>query len=136
MKTYRNAMGVVVLLEDDKGRIALQLRDDIPDLPGANQWGLFGGLLKSGETFEACALREVNEELMVSLDPEKLKLVRRHYAPEENLETYVFHYPVTNELDDAQLQEGQTWSFKGADDLEEQEVVFRHARILRDYWAE
>ena len=47
--------GSVVLLMDSRGRILLQHRDD-------GRWGLPGGLMELGESFEECARREVLEE--------------------------------------------------------------------------
>ena len=47
--------GSVVLLVDGRGRILLQHRDD-------GRWGLPGGLMELGESFEETARREVREE--------------------------------------------------------------------------
>src|SRR6476619_4974220 len=54
------AVGLIV---DDDGRVLLQLRDDRPGLPGAGQWGFFGGHLEPGERAQDAFLREMDEEL-------------------------------------------------------------------------
>lgn len=37
MSVYRDLQGAVILLVDDDGRVAMQLRDNKPRLPAANQ---------------------------------------------------------------------------------------------------
>ena len=54
--------GALCLIEDDDGRVLLVRQ------PYRAGWGLPGGFLKRGETAEACAVREVREE--VGLDVE------------------------------------------------------------------
>src|SRR5207237_1802961 len=54
------AVGLIVA---DDGRVLLQLRDDKPGLPGAGQWGFFGGHVEPGERPADAFLREMDEEL-------------------------------------------------------------------------
>jgi 8-oxo-dGTP pyrophosphatase MutT (NUDIX family) len=54
------AVGLIVA---DDGPVLLQLRDDRPGLPGAGQWGFFGGHLEPGERPAEAFLREMDEEL-------------------------------------------------------------------------
>ena len=49
------------------GAYALQLRDDKPHIAGPGLWGLFGGTLKTGEVPEVGLLRELEEELGITL---------------------------------------------------------------------
>ena len=58
--------GSVVLLMDHRGRILLQHRDD-------GRWGLPGGLMELGESFEETARRETAEE--TGLTPGELRLL-------------------------------------------------------------
>ena len=67
----RNA--AIVILEDADGRIAMQHRDDKSGLFGRNQWGLFGGGLEAGETPSEAAVREIGEELCITLRPDALR---------------------------------------------------------------
>jgi len=135
MAVYRDREGSVVLLVDAAGRIAMQLRDDKPGLPGANKWGLFGGLRDRDESPHAVALREIREELGVELDPDRLTLYREHTIPAQNLTTWVFHYRVTNELDAAVLREGQMWDFIGPGDARAADIGLHHREIVLGYWA-
>lgn len=60
-----------VILVDHRGQILLQERDEHPRID-PNKWGLAGGHLDPGETFEAGALRELEEETGVRLAPGEL----------------------------------------------------------------
>lgn len=135
MAAYHNSIGAVVLLTDAQGRIAMQLRDDKPGLPAANKWGLFGGLVDHNEWPRETALREIQEELSVSLDVGRLSLYRDHYIPEQNLTTHIFHYPVTDELDQAVLREGQAWDFIAKDDSRVAQIGLHHHDIVLEFWA-
>jgi 8-oxo-dGTP pyrophosphatase MutT (NUDIX family) len=135
MTIYRDIEGAVVILVDEQGRIAMQLRDDKPGLPAANQWGLIGGLVQAGEDARAIGLREVQEQLDVRLNPEKLSLYRKHYIPEQNLTTWLFHYLLADELDNAILCEGQAWDFIGRDDPRVENIGLHHHEIVLAYWA-
>ncbi|MGG4489836.1 NUDIX hydrolase [Metabacillus idriensis] len=59
-------VGCGAIIEDEQGRILLQQRTDY------GIWGIPGGLLELGETFEEAVLREVLEETGLSLN--KLEL--------------------------------------------------------------
>jgi 8-oxo-dGTP diphosphatase len=56
-----------VLLFDRRGRLLIYLRDDKAEIPFPNHWDLFGGHLEMGETPEQALVREVKEELGISL---------------------------------------------------------------------
>jgi 8-oxo-dGTP diphosphatase len=56
-----------VLLFDRTGRLLIYLRDDKPEIPFPNHWDLFGGHLEDGEAPEQALVREVKEELGVTL---------------------------------------------------------------------
>lgn len=104
-----------VILEDCDGRIALQLRDDTPDVVNAGKWSIFGGKIERGEKAEQAALREIREELTVDLCPEKLVFLGEYHLP--NAEFHVFYYSVAAELDGAKLREGQAWRWCTPDEI-------------------
>jgi 8-oxo-dGTP diphosphatase len=56
-----------VLLFDRTGRLLIYLRDDKPEIPFPNHWDLFGGHVEDGESPEQALVREVKEELGVTL---------------------------------------------------------------------
>ncbi len=55
------------LLFDCNGRLLIYLRDDKPEISFPNYWDLFGGMVEAGETPEEALVREVEEELGVTL---------------------------------------------------------------------
>ena len=56
-----------VLLFDRDRRLLIYLRDDKAGIPFPNHWDLFGGHLETGETPDQALVREVKEELGITL---------------------------------------------------------------------
>ena len=118
-------IGANVILES-KGRVTLQLRDDL------RLWGIFGGLSEEGEDPKETALREIGEELTVVLDPERLVLLK--VFENARYQSHLFHYPVEGELDSAVLAEGIRFEAKSRDDLSPEEIVPWHRAMLEWFW--
>jgi len=55
------------LLFDNDDKLLVYLRDDNPAIPYPNCWDLFGGIVEDGETPEQALVREVKEELAITL---------------------------------------------------------------------
>ena len=53
----------VAIIQHDDGRYLMQRRDDIPEIPYPDYWGLFGGSIDPGETPGEALIRELQEEL-------------------------------------------------------------------------
>ncbi|MFJ2893599.1 NUDIX hydrolase [Streptomyces sp. NPDC087218] len=77
--------GTSVLILDRAGRVLLVERTDIPG------WGLPGGLMEPGESFETTGRREVREELGLELD--EVSLLDVFSGPE-----YYFRYDHGDEV--------------------------------------
>jgi 8-oxo-dGTP diphosphatase len=65
------------VIVDDLGRLLLQQRDDIPGILYPGAIGLFGGHREGEETFLACAVREIHEELGFYVPPERFDFLTR-----------------------------------------------------------
>ncbi len=121
--------GVVLFLEDEYGRIAMQFRDDLLC------WGLFGGWIEEDELPVTTAIRELAEELSVNLPAEKFTFKNTHYLQSVNATTHVFHVLITNELDNAVLTEGLDWRFVSLNELSGLQVVPHHLMLLQHYYG-
>ncbi|MGW4184861.1 MULTISPECIES: NUDIX hydrolase [unclassified Streptomyces] len=77
--------GTSVLILDEEGRVLLVERTDIPG------WGLPGGLMEPGESYETTGRREVREELGLELD--EVSLLDVFSGPE-----YYFRYDHGDEV--------------------------------------
>lgn len=110
---------VVVILINAAGELLLQHRDDIPGINYPGFWAFFaGGLEAEEQTFEACAIREMEEELNLRLDPEDLTLYARlidhpnpgRIGPGRDLH-HIFKANITQTLEELTLNEGQDMGF-------------------------
>jgi 8-oxo-dGTP diphosphatase len=124
--------GALLLMVAADGRIAVQLRDDAKY---AGYWGLFGGWKEDGEQPEETALREAREELSITLDPTRLEhLITR--VSENGIRAYLYHYPLTDELEHAELHEGIAFQLMSPDELMSQDrVIPFHRELLNWYWS-
>lgn len=59
--------GSKVILFDKDGKLVIYLRDNKPDIPFPNTWDLLGGGVEEGETPEQAAIRELEEEIGISV---------------------------------------------------------------------
>lgn len=117
--------GANVILQSATG-ITLQLRDDL------HLWGIFGGLMKEGEDPGQAALREIQEELTITLNPAKLTPLHVFHGPRYT--SHMHHYPVTSELEGAVLIEGIRYQEWTQSNLSEADVVPWHWTMLSWYW--
>jgi 8-oxo-dGTP pyrophosphatase MutT (NUDIX family) len=83
----------VCLLVDDRGFVLLQERDsDAPRSP--DLWGMVGGHVEDGESFDQAVYREVAEETGLSLAPGSLALWRdevfSYRDPDEDFHFHVY----------------------------------------------
>ena len=123
---------VVVILESSEGKITFQLRDDRPGVGSRDCWGLFGGFIEQDELPAQAAVREIQEELGSSLNPAKLSSIGTAET-KTGLQLHIFHYPVTHELDNAVLREGQTYASVSPEEF--QDGVIRGRRVVPDHLA-
>jgi 8-oxo-dGTP pyrophosphatase MutT (NUDIX family) len=77
-------------------RLLFEIRtDDAPRNPG--MWSFFGGGAESGESPEACLLRELREELGVTLRPTDLRAIRSYLNPRTSRRRHVFEVTCLSE---------------------------------------
>jgi len=103
MRTYAG-----VILVDPDGRIALQERDDRPDVVNPGRVTTFGGLAESAETPVAAACRELHEELGITVVAEQLaEIMVRAKIDHDGLTTRCVVYSLAvPDVDRLQVAEG------------------------------
>lgn len=81
MSHIRPLVGIGVLIFNDQNQILLGSR---VNAHGSNVWGPPGGHLEFGESFEACACREVREEVGLDISSPVFLAVTNDFFKEEN----------------------------------------------------
>jgi 8-oxo-dGTP pyrophosphatase MutT (NUDIX family) len=69
-----NAVAAIVLIGDE---YLLQLRDNKPGIYFPAHWGCFGGAIEPHETCEQALVRELHEELAITLEPTSFRYFTR-----------------------------------------------------------
>ena len=97
----------IAILVGDK--IITILRDDIPTIPWPGHWDLPGGGREDDETPTECALRELHEELGLTLDLARIKWLRNYPSAPDTVWFLVAEWP---DFDPSMVNfgdEGQEW---------------------------
>lgn len=91
-----------ILIENQKGELLFQKKDDLPHLPYPGAWAMVGGGMEPGESPTAALVREIEEELglnekqMAEITPghwpPKLLFVDERYSPgrKQNVKVHVW----------------------------------------------
>jgi 8-oxo-dGTP diphosphatase len=129
-----------ILVFNTLGHVLLQKRDNLPTIQEPGKWDVWGGHCEGGETFEACAIRELREEIGVEIaDPRALKflMTRSVDGREEAVFAYLFDADGTPPVYEGERAEWfspqeaalMTMAF-GAETLFSAEVVMRAKALL------
>lgn len=86
------------------------LRDDTPDIPYPGHWDLPGGGREGDESPEACALREIREEVGLVLQPEALVWPQSYLRPHGRVWFFAAHLPASSARLIRFGKEGQGWA--------------------------
>jgi len=117
-----------------KNTILLILRDDIPTIPEPNKWGLPGGGVDPGESFDEAMEREFEEEL--GIVPKNIKLHMQANFNDERVAVYIIHLD-ENEVNELVLgNEGQKFQFFKVDELESIDLAYFTGNRLREHMYE
>ena len=125
-----STVGVQVALLNPAGEVLLQLRDDDPAIPFPGTWCLPGGHLEPGESPVACAVRELAEEMGLTLTADQLHHVmsrQRSYGHEHT-------YRASLDVDPATivLTEGQAVRFFARAQLAGLALGYEDGAVLAD----
>lgn len=107
-------LGVVIILQNQKGEFLLHLRDgNTPKMP--HQWSLVGGAVDPGELPKDAVIREVKEE--TNFDVTALAFLKKISIYEDE-ELYVYHGYVNTAKQKMVLSEGKKLQFFTKTDFE------------------
>ena len=128
---FKNRPQCGLLIENGRGEVLLQLRDDKPTIAYPNCWGTFGGQIEEGELPEAAIMREIEEELGYLLNrPQR-------YAEYvcDGYTIYMFRTVDTGlRLQSIDVREGQRAGFFSYADLDSAPFAFNCREIVQDYF--
>ncbi len=114
------------------GRVLMQLRGSEPGIYAGGMWGIFGGHMEAGETPEATAVREIEEELGLVLTA-PLRLVAHRI--DDGRERFTYAVPLEAGLDSLTLREGDGMALLHGDVLDSYPIVAVHREVLREFFA-
>ena len=116
------------------GRVLTLLRDDVPHIPFPDHWDLPGGGREGDEDGETCALRELQEELGLILDP--ARIVHRRFYPGPRPGWFFAALWPGLDLRRVRLgSEGQRWeAMPVAAFLSHRKAIPHFQERLRGYW--
>ena len=102
----REIVSAGVILQLDK-KIILQLRDNKKGLVYPDMWGVFGGQVEEEECPSQTAVREIEEELNITLIENEIKPFFEYDMPEGKGGNHLFLADGKPHLEDLIVKEGQ-----------------------------
>lgn len=114
----------IALMIDDK--LLMFLRDNKPGLFNANMWDFMGGGRENQETPFECAIREIQEEIGITLSPGSIVWEKWYPAQKDPNQKAVFMVAkiAKKDISGINLTEGQKW------DLFDQETFFAKQDVI------
>ena len=122
--------GSSIIFVNDEGQILLFLRDNIPELPYPNMWDVPGGHVEADESPEACIVREMKEEMDLSLD--EFELFSK-IEFEDRIE-YTFWARTDLDIDNIKLTEGQKLKWFTRDDANQTQLAYGFNEIIEMFF--
>jgi 8-oxo-dGTP diphosphatase len=121
---------VTVVLTKPSGEILMQLRDDGNGnvIPYPNMWNFPGGAIEEGEAYIDTAVREMEEEFELKINPDNLKLVWT-YGHDNTKNDYVLAGNVDSNAK-LVLHEGADMQWFTLEQIKKLELGFEQAKIL------
>jgi len=122
--------GASIIFVNNKQQILLFLRDNIPDIPYPNMWDVPGGHVENFETPEKCIVREVKEEMNLTLD--EFELFSK-IEFEDRIE-YTFWAGVDFDIDEIKLTEGQKLKWFTKDEAKQTQLAYGFNEIIERFY--
>jgi len=124
--------GTSIIFVNDNRQILLFLRDDKPGLPYRNMWDIPGGHVEDGETPEQCIVREMEEEMDLTLEQFELFSVREF---DDRIE-YTFWKKANFDIEKINLHEGQQLKWFTEFEAKNTKLAYGFNKIIDDFFPE
>ena len=122
-----------IIIENVRGQILFQLRDNKPNLLNSNLWSIFGGGIEKGETPKEAAVREIYEELGIKIKQEELRIILIVPTSLAKL-NYIYGLKTDARFNKAKLKEGAKMQYLSINEfLRKKNVVPSLRTFLKVY---
>lgn len=122
--------GTSIIFVNDQRKVLLLLRDDKPTIPYPNMWDVPGGHVDDGETPEQCIVREMKEEMDLTLEEfERLSVMEFTDRVE-----YTFWKRVNLDIEKIDLQEGQRLRWFTELEARNSKLAYGFNEIIDDFF--
>ena len=126
---------VAIIIQNDRGEVMLQLRDNNPNIAFANSWTLPGGVVETSETPEQAAKRELAEETGVHLKLLHWKVYKRKPQNREfTIEQYIYIGNTQLDVSEMTLGEGQALKFFSHEELPTLSIAYGFDKLLGEFF--
>ena len=125
---------VAIIIENPKGEVLLQLREDKPNLPFANHWTLPGGKVEPGESPLEAAVRELQEETELDTPLSYWKVYER-FTHHIQIEQHVFKGVTNESLENIVLGEGAALRFVTQKDIQYLQIAYGFDKLLEEFYC-
>ena len=119
-----------------EGNYVLQLRDENPDISEPGVWSLFGGGIEPAESKEEAIIREVQEELCITLQDFKLLCDFEYFekTAEHHIYFHIFQSDISAQWEKCRLLEGQAVKYFSFNALEKLKIPDIIRKVLRYHY--
>jgi 8-oxo-dGTP diphosphatase len=122
--------GSSIIFVNDKKQILLFLRDNIPDIAYPNMWDVPGGHIEKFENPEKCIVREMREEMNLTLD--EFELFSK-IEFEDRIE-YTFWARADFDIEKIELTEGQKLKWFTKDEVKQTQLAYGFNEIVERFY--
>ncbi len=124
--------GVNSIIINKKGEVLLNKKTfDYPSFPGG-YWALFGGKIEKEEKPLEAIIREIKEELGITLSFKFLKKINFNIKELEIID-YIFYAEFNEEILNIHLNEGGGFGFFNLSELKSIMIIPAHLKILKEF---
>src|SRR3989344_1712553 len=117
-----------ILIEKEDGKMLFQLRDNNPKIKNRNCWSLFGGGINNGEQPIDAAIRELKEELGLTIKKEQLRPLAVFLGIKKR--NYLFKLRLHKEIKKLNLNEGASMDFFTISEILFKKNLVRSLRVF------